>query len=319
MLPMQRISKSGPTHPPAREPVQALSPKKIGGEAGFKFVDRRPQAIAQRQLQEMATNSPQVRQLMAVQEIIDNSPNAKRAARFQASTLRNTGSQPIQRTIDEDLQALEDVYQETRDPLLFRILQEVRLLGDVEFTSVADPEQGHAERQERGRTRAHLINLDPIITDPETRQSLILHELIHVSADRKYNVNQTGEVEPAITAVVDPHAPEPARIQDIGRQAEYRGELATHLASVVDGDWVLEDKARDLVLNRVPRIQGSSHREFDSVITELHYRLKKMHVDERTDTFREVEAMTAAAYRSRNEGLPLEQCYKEPVKTGFLG
>lgn len=224
----------------------------------------------------------------------------------------------IQRTIDDDLQALEEVYQETHDPLLKRVLHEARLLSDVEFTSVNDPEEGHAERQNQGSTLAHLINLDPRITDPETRQSLILHELIHVSADRKYNVNKTGEPEPALTAVVNPNASEQERLSEIGKQARYREKLATHLASVVKGDFVVEEKAATLVLERVPRIQGASHREFDSVITELYYRLKKMGVDERTDTFKEVAAMTAAAYRSRHQSLPLDQTYKEPIKTGFL-
>lgn len=240
-------------------------------------------------------------------------------ARLLVRTPRPALLSVVQRTIEDDLRTLEDVYQETDDPLLKSILQEARLLSDVEFTSVIDPEQGHAERQESGSTLAHLVNLDPRITDPETRQSLILHELIHVSADRKYNVNKTGEPEPAITAVVNPQASEKERILDIGAQAKYREGLATHLAEVVNGDYVVEEEVATLVLNRVPRVQGASHREFDSIMSELYFRLKRMGADERTDTFREVAAMTAAAYRSRQEGLRLDQTYREPMKTGFFG
>jgi hypothetical protein len=214
---------------------------------------------------------------------------------------------------------LEEDYQNTDDPLLRRILGEIRLLSDVEFTSEHDPEEGHAERQERDDTRAHLINLDPRITDPVTRQSLILHELIHVSADRKYNVNQTGEPEPALTAVINPADEERDRIAEIGKQARYRGDLANRLSAVVDGDWVVDNTAADLVRSRSERIKGASHREFDSVVSELYYRLKKMGVDERSDTFKEVQSMAAGAYRSRNEGLPLDQTYQEPFKTGFFG
>jgi len=295
------------------------SQKQGGIESIFQFVDNRSEAIQLRKLQKLVNTSSRVPQLKAIQGIVNRSPSAKRAAQLQVSTLSIRNTAPMQRAINDDLQALENVYQETDDPLLKKVLHEVRLLSDVEFTSDTDPEEGHAERQYRGSTIAHLLNLDPKITDPETRQSLILHELIHVSADRKYNVNQTGEPEPAITAVVDTNAPENERIEDIGEQARYREELATHLASVVKSDWVVDDKVAELVLARVPRIQGASHREFDSVVTELYYRLKKMGVDERTDTFNEVAAMTAAAYRSRNEGLPLHETYKEPMKTGFFG
>lgn len=289
----------------SRTVANSVGQKQSNVKKGFEFDDNRPETVVQRKLQGMVNNSPQAKQAAQLQRMANNY-----SSRLQ---------QPIQRTINDDLQALEDVYQETNDPLLLKVLHEARLLSDVEFTSVNDPEEGHAERQEQGSTLAHLINLDPRITDPETRQSLILHELIHVSADRKYNVNQTGEPEPAITAVVNPNATEQERIRDIGQQARYREKLATHLASVVDGDWVVDAKAAELVRARVPRIQGASHREFDSVVTELYYRLKKMGVDERTDTFKEVAAMTAAAYRSRHEGLPLDQTYKEPMKTGFLG
>ncbi|MEM9276790.1 MAG: hypothetical protein AAGA80_28205, partial [Cyanobacteria bacterium P01_F01_bin.143] len=49
--------------------ANAISQKKGSGESTFKFVDNRPEAIAQRKLQEMANNSPQVAQLRAFQNI----------------------------------------------------------------------------------------------------------------------------------------------------------------------------------------------------------------------------------------------------------
>jgi hypothetical protein len=271
------------------------------------------------QIEQRLNSTPRIAQLARISETLAGTMDSHAAvAQARAAGSLQAGQVSQRRTIDDELQALEDEYQQTDDPLLRRVLEEARLLSDVEFTSVHDPEQGHAERETQGDTRAHLINLDPRITDPETRQSLILHELIHVSADRKYNVNQTGEPEPAITAVVNPLASEPERLEDIRQQNVYRRNLATHLASVVEGDWVVDEEASKLVLARVPRIQGASHREFDSVVTELYYRLKKMGVDERSDTFREVKAMTEAAYRSRNEGLRLDQTYREPMKTGFF-
>jgi hypothetical protein len=42
-----------------------------GGKSTFQFVDNRPEAIAQRKLQEMANNSPQVSQLRAFQKMLN--------------------------------------------------------------------------------------------------------------------------------------------------------------------------------------------------------------------------------------------------------
>jgi hypothetical protein len=65
--------------------ANAVSQKQIGHESTFQFVDNRPEAIAQRKLQEMANNSQQVSQLRAFQEIANNSPQAKQAAQMQNS------------------------------------------------------------------------------------------------------------------------------------------------------------------------------------------------------------------------------------------
>jgi hypothetical protein len=63
-----------------------------GGESTFQFVDNRPEAIAQRKLQEMANNSPQVSQLRAFQGMANNSPQEKQDAQFTRFS-----NSPIQR------------------------------------------------------------------------------------------------------------------------------------------------------------------------------------------------------------------------------
>lgn len=60
-----------------------------GGESTFQFVDNRPEAIAQRKLQEMANNSPQISQLRAFQGMTNKSPQAKQAAQLQAMSDNN--------------------------------------------------------------------------------------------------------------------------------------------------------------------------------------------------------------------------------------
>jgi len=50
----------------------AVSPKQSGGKSTFQFVDNRPEVIAQRKLQEMANNSPQAKQASQLQAMADN-------------------------------------------------------------------------------------------------------------------------------------------------------------------------------------------------------------------------------------------------------
>ena len=64
--------------------ANSLSEKESSSELSFQFVDNRPEAIAQRKLQELADNSPQVKQLRAFQKIANKSPQVKKAAQFQA-------------------------------------------------------------------------------------------------------------------------------------------------------------------------------------------------------------------------------------------
>jgi hypothetical protein len=76
----------------------ADSQMQSGGESAFQFVDNRPEAVAQRKLQEMANNSPQVSQLRAFQEMANNSPQAKQAAQIQTMADNHSAKQqPIQK------------------------------------------------------------------------------------------------------------------------------------------------------------------------------------------------------------------------------
>lgn len=52
--------------------ANAVSHKQSSSESTFQFVDNRPEAIAQRKLQEMANNSPQVKRAAQLQTMADN-------------------------------------------------------------------------------------------------------------------------------------------------------------------------------------------------------------------------------------------------------
>ena len=70
-----------------------------GGESTFQFVDNRPEAVAQRKLQEMANNSPRVSQLKAFQGMVNNNPQTKETAQLQelADNYTVQQEQPIQK------------------------------------------------------------------------------------------------------------------------------------------------------------------------------------------------------------------------------
>jgi hypothetical protein len=72
---------------------------KRSDESTYQFVDIRPEATAQRKLQEMGNNTPQVSQLRAFQEMANNSPQVKQMAQLQAIANNHSAQkqQPIQK------------------------------------------------------------------------------------------------------------------------------------------------------------------------------------------------------------------------------
>ncbi len=78
--------------------ANAVSQMQNGSESAFQFGDNRPEAIAQRKLQEIANNSPKVSQLAASQDRANNSPQAQQTAHLQAIAYNHsTQQQPIQK------------------------------------------------------------------------------------------------------------------------------------------------------------------------------------------------------------------------------
>lgn len=62
-----------------------VSQKQNGSKSTFQFVENRPEAIAQRKLQEMANSSPQVKHLRDLKNMATNSPQDKQATQPQVN------------------------------------------------------------------------------------------------------------------------------------------------------------------------------------------------------------------------------------------
>lgn len=75
--------------------ANAVSHRQSSSESTFQFVDNRPEAVAQRKLQELANNSPRARQLKAIQEIANKSPQVKQAAQLQEMANNYSAQQQI--------------------------------------------------------------------------------------------------------------------------------------------------------------------------------------------------------------------------------
>lgn len=233
-----------------------------------------------------------------------------------APTARTAPALVAQCVLDEERAALAEVHHTTQDTLLRNIVGEATGLDHVDFQSGPDPEKAHAARVAPDRTR-HEVNLDPDqLTTPLVRQSHLLHELIHVSADRRYNANAGGDRDPALTAVVDPGQTIAEQDAEIGRQSKHRYGLAESLHDGVDDDDAVGDDVKALVKDRASRAMGHPHRELDSVSSELYYEFHRRGVDPTSHTFAKVKALAHGTYRSRNEGVPLDQVYEEPRRRG---
>ena len=112
--------------------------------SAFQFVDNRPEAIAQRKLQEIADNSPQVRQLKGLQQMVNISPPI--VAQYQQiknTYNRGTAQNVVQKENGEppwDTLArwVEDGDYEQYTPTIRRIAKppsnDVSVDYDIEFT-----------------------------------------------------------------------------------------------------------------------------------------------------------------------------------------
>jgi uncharacterized protein with FMN-binding domain len=77
--------------------ADAVSKKQNGSESIFQFADNRPEAVAQRKLQEMVDNSPRAMQLKTFQDMANNSVQSKRSAQLQSMTGSHyVQQQPVQ-------------------------------------------------------------------------------------------------------------------------------------------------------------------------------------------------------------------------------
>ena len=110
--------------------ANAVSKKQGGGESTFQFVDNRPEAVAQRKLQEMANNSPQVKQATQLQVVADNY-SGKLNQPIQLNKVGDDVSTSYGVTAKSDEEVGD--FDETQKAMVHRGLVETEIHGDKKY------------------------------------------------------------------------------------------------------------------------------------------------------------------------------------------
>jgi hypothetical protein len=153
---------------------------KRGGESTYQFVDNRPEAVAQRKLQEMGNNSPQVSQLRAVQEMANNSPQVKRMAQLQA--IANNHSAQQHQTIQkkENNTGLPDALKSGMENLSGISLDDVKV---------------HRNSDKPAQLQAHAYAQGTDIHLASGQEKHLPHEAWHVVQQKQGRVKPTMQMK----------------------------------------------------------------------------------------------------------------------------
>ncbi|TAF35814.1 MAG: DUF4157 domain-containing protein [Cytophagales bacterium] len=210
-------------------------------------------------------------------------------------------------SIEEDIQALKDVKQISNDPLLSKILKEVIDTIEKKTTSAVHGESSQKSHMgpegKHGENRSHKIVIDPTnYPDDVERQSVLVHETIHASADTKYGFNKKFDTD--AFNIVHSDKDKTTDLEAYNAQVPVLIEILYSLKSKIEKDRKkLGETLADHIVGRIDRAIGAPNQEFDTVISELYYYLRVKHTEIDTGgAFHELKKTAGAAYDARNKG-----------------
>jgi hypothetical protein len=179
-----------------------------GGESTFQFVDNRPEAVAQRKLQEMANNSPQVSQLRAFQDMANNSPQVKQTAQLQTMADNHSSQQrqPIQR--QENKTGLPDNLKAGMENLSGISLDDVKV---------------HRNSDKPAQLQAHAYAQGTDIHLGSGQEKHLAHELGHVVQQKQGRVKPTMQMKGNVNVNDD---------KGLEKEADVMGDKALQLKMV---------------------------------------------------------------------------------------
>jgi hypothetical protein len=223
-----------------------------GGEPTFQFVDNRPEAVAQRKLQEMANNSPQVSQLRTFQDMANNSPQAKQTAQLQSMADNHSAQQqqPIQKK--ENNAGLPDNLKTGMENLSGMSLDDVKV---------------HRNSDKPAQLQAHAYAQGTDIHLGPGQEKHLPHEAWHVVQQKQGRVKPTMQMKGKINVN-----------DDVGleKEADVMGAKASQVNS---SDVHTDNKAANKTGASV--LQAKSYDVSRSVTLEPHF--SSFSDDDRTD------------------------------------
>lgn len=228
--------------------------------------------------------------------------------------LLNHNGQPmaIQRDLDDDIDEIRQEMNKTKDPLLQNILAEVLEMYGASNVTTA---YGHSAQEshvlpkgkhDSGRSYEVVID-DNQIKDKAHRQSYIVHELMHVSADQKYKINQLLDKEMLnmLYKSVDSQKFEFS-------QQNYMLDMLDELKLHIEREESTLGKGMAAHLKERVGRAGVVDQEFDTVMSELLFYVTKQGVDKSTETYKMIHQLAQGAYDRRHNEVPI----LPPVKGG---
>jgi hypothetical protein len=218
----------------------------------------------------------------------------------QEAELRRTGTQRTR----GDLSSLKRLHSELgrsgANPLLHQVLSETvddRALRGVTVAGGSQHAKGESDRNDPNRG-SYTARVNDAETDPTRRQSYLLHELTHVSADRKYSFNEPGRLEFINEPYVGP---------DDRTSGQYKtqrelvvGGQARNAQNIAAADPHLPREERDYIHGRLQYIVNKPGQEYDTVANELLLYSHRQGLPGHSPTVQEIHRLAGDAYQRRN-------------------
>jgi hypothetical protein len=198
-----------------------------GGESTFQFVDNRPEAVAQKKLQEITNNSPRAIQLKAIKEMANISPQAKQAAQLQTMADGHSvqQQQPIQKK-ENNTGLPDNLKTGSGGPMPADVQAKMESAFGTDFSDVQIREGPEASSIGAvAFTRGNELHFAPGQYDPRSQsgQKLLGHELAHVVQQREGRVRPTTQAK-GLAVNADPTLEREA--DEMGARA-VRGDVQT--------------------------------------------------------------------------------------------
>ncbi len=295
----------------SRAIANTVSQNKSNSKSTFEFVDNRPETIAQRKLQVMANNSPQVNQLRAFQEMSNES---------YKENISIGNERIIQKATYDDIDTMwetefkNETWLETDDVDLWANYDEAtEQLPYVDFlnTPGVDPHVDPNVVREDGRSTIRFDRTNPNHWDPDFYVAAIIHELIHIANLRKYEKN-ADSAETGL-AFANFHLPEPEgearenglapnQVESIKTQLRVLGQNWEDLYTTANNDNIKGLFTEPIFKHLKDRIQyggGKAIEETDTVLFDISFYLAKKELTN-TDTYKFVKRLLREATNRRN-------------------